>query len=162
MVSPKTLSKDSLKSTNLPQNAQAFLLELQAEFPDFSWRLGSRFKFKPEKTIFIDQNSPAPWPYFALLTLHELGHGLCGHKDYKTDVMRIRIESEAWQRAKRLIGTHKNWQKTYQIFYDEDFAESELDSYRDWLHARSKCKRCGLTCFQTRDGKYHCPNCDLL
>lgn len=161
MVSPSSLNPKNLEKTSIPENAQAFLLELQSEYPDFSWQLGARFKYRPEKTIIIDQNSPAPWPYFALLTLHELGHALSKHKDYKTDVERLRIESEAWQRAKRLISEHKNWQKTYQLAYDEDFAESELDSYRDWLHQKSKCKNCGLTRYQTLDGKYHCPQCDL-
>jgi Zn-dependent peptidase ImmA (M78 family) len=157
MVSPKTLSESNLKASNIPKNAHAFLLELSTEFNQFSWRLGSRFKYKPKKTIFINQNEAIPMPYFALLTLHELGHALCGHKDYKTDVERLRIESEAWQRAKHLILSHKNW----NLSYDEDFAENELDSYRDWLHQKSKCKKCGLTRYQTADGKYHCPNCDL-
>jgi len=156
MVSPKTLSKDNLKETNIPENAHAFLLELKDTYGDFSWRLGSRFKYKPEKTIFIDQTEPIPMPYFALLTLHELGHALSRHKDYKTDVERLRIESEAWQRAKHEIGAHPKW----GIEYDEDFAEGELDSYRDWLHQKSKCKKCGLTRYQTADGIYHCPNCE--
>ena len=51
-------------------------------------------------------------------------------------------------------GFHKD------ILFDEDFIETELDTYRDWLHQRSKCKKCGLTRYQTRDGVYHCPFCD--
>lgn len=160
MVSPKTLNLENLKHSNVPEKAYDFLLELKDTYPDFSWKIGSRFKYKPEKTIFIDENCPAPWPYYALLALHELGHGLSKHKDYKTDVERLRIESEAWQRAKREIESHKNWQSEYGVSYNEDFAEAELDSYRDWLHNKSKCKKCGLTRFQTEDGHYHCPNCD--
>ncbi len=157
MVSPNLINPDSLKNTTIPKNAQDFLIALTEAYPDFSWQLGTRFKYHPEKTIMIDQNSPAPWPYFALLTLHELGHALSHHKDYKTDVERLRIESEAWQRAKREITAHPNW----GVAYDEEFAEYELDSYRDWLHQKSKCKKCGLTRYQTTDGKYHCPQCDL-
>ena len=158
MVSPKTLNPDNLNKTSLPENAKAFLLGLKEEYPSFSWRLGSRFKYRPPKTIVIDEKSDAPWPYFALLALHELGHALSGHKDYKTDVERLRIESEAWQRAKREIANHQNW----GLEYNEDFAEDELDSYRDWLHQKSKCKKCGLTRYQTADGIYHCPNCEDL
>ncbi len=160
MVSPKTLSLDNLKDTNIPENAHAFLLELKDEYPEFSWRLGGRFKYKPEKTIFIDGIEPIPMPYFALLTLHELGHALSHHIDYKTDVERLRIESEAWQRAKHELEAHSKWQ-AYGIEYDEDFVEGELDSYRDWLHQKSKCKKCGLTRYQTVDGIYHCPGCEL-
>lgn len=156
MVSPRTLSLDNLKDTNIPENAHVFLMSLKEEYPDFSWRLGSRFKYKPEKTIFIDAEEPIPMPYFALLTLHELGHALSRHKDYNTDIERLRIESEAWQRAKHEIEAHPNW----GVEYDEDFAEGELDSYRDWLHQKSKCKKCGLTRYQTADGIYHCPQCE--
>ena len=158
MVSPRTLNQDNLNKTTIPENAKAFLLGLKEEYPSFSWRLGNRFKYRPPKTIVIDEKSDAPWPYFALLALHELGHALSGHKDYKTDVERLRIESEAWQRAKREIESHKNW----GLEYNEDFAENELDSYRDWLHQKSKCKKCGLTRYQTADGIYHCPNCEDL
>ena len=157
MVSPSSLNPKNLKETSIPKNAQAFLLTLKEEYKDFSWQLGSRFKYRPEKTIIIDKNSDAPWPFFALLTLHELGHALSHHKDYKTDIERLKIESEAWQRAKREISAHKSW----GLEYDEEFAEYELDSYRDWLHQKSKCKKCGLTRYQTTDGKYHCPGCEL-
>jgi hypothetical protein len=157
LVTPNSLSQENLNQTNLPENAKVFLLSLKNEYNNYSWRLGTRFKYRPEKTIIIDKNSPAPWPYFALLTLHELGHALSSHKDHKTDVERLKIESEAWQRAKREIDAHENW----GIEYDEEFAEYELDSYRDWLHQKSKCKKCGLTRYQTKDGIYHCPECDL-
>lgn len=136
----------------------SFIEELKKEFGQFSFISGQRFKWKYPKSIYFEENEDIPFQYFALLTLHELGHGLSGHKDYKTDVERLKIESEAWQRAKREISAHKNW----GVEYDEDFAENELDSYRDWLHQKSKCKKCGLTRYQTADGKYHCPNCDLL
>ena len=161
MVSPKILNQTTLNDSNKSENAKAFLLELKAEFPCFSWHLGNRFKYRPPKTIIIDKNMAIPFPYFAILTLHELGHALSGHKYYKTHIERLRIESEAWQRAKIEIKNHKNWQKL-GIKYDEDFAETELDSYRDWLHQKSKCKKCGLTRYQTTDGIYHCPNCDDL
>jgi hypothetical protein len=136
----------------------SFIKALQAEFSQFSFRPGPRFKWKYPKSIFFEQNEAIPFEYFALQTLHELGHALSGHKDYKTDVERLKLESEAWQRAKREISAHKNW----QIEYNEDFAENALDSYRDWLHQKSKCKKCGLTCFQTADGIYHCPKCDCF
>lgn len=138
-----------------------FIETLKLEFGQFNFIPAKRFKWHAPKSIYFEENSGYPLQYFALLTLHELGHALCGHKDYKTDVERLRIESEAWQRAKTLISEHESWQKDFGIVYDEDFAENELDSYRDWLHTKSRCKNCGLTRYQTKDGKYHCPNCDL-
>ena len=134
-----------------------FIEALKSEFGQFNFISGNRFKWKSPNSIYFEANSDYSFNYFALLTLHELGHALSGHKDYKTDIERLRIESEAWQRAKHEINDHKNW----GVKYDEDFVEGELDSYRDWLHKKSLCKKCGLTRFQTADGKYHCPSCDL-
>ena len=162
MVSPKTLNDSDFIGVDLPENAKAFLVEVSHEFPQFSWRLSNRFKFKPEKTIYIDVKTAYPPLYFSLQTLHELGHALCKHKDYITDVRRLKMESEAWEKARELISSHKKWASQYGIFYDEEFAEGELDSYRDWLHARSKCKKCGLTRYQKKTGEWVCPRCDYL
>lgn len=63
------------------------------------------------------------------------------------------MESEAWDKARELADK-------YDIEVNEDLVQDELDTYRDWLHARSKCKKCGLTCYQTSDGAYHCPRCE--
>lgn len=121
-------------------------------------------------TVFLGQ----PQPKYALLTLHELGHALCKHKDYKVDVQRIKIESEAWERAKTVFLKYRDLafneddsvrdEKLASILpeWDEDFVQDKLDTYREWLHIKSKCKKCGLTCFQTEDGKYHCPRCEAF
>lgn len=90
---------------------------------------------------------------YCMQILHEVGHALLGHRSYRTDPERLRMECAAWEKARELCGI-------YNIYYDEDFAEEQLDSYRNWLHQRSTCPECGLTCFQTRDGVYHCPSCD--
>ncbi len=118
--------------------------------PRFSYRLKNG-----TPTIFLG----GPQPNFGLLALHELGHALCGHKDYKVDVERIKIESEAWERAKTV---YYDYQKQGIILpeWDEDFVQEKLDTYRDWLHGKSRCKKCGLTGYQTEDGRYHCPRCE--
>lgn len=131
------------------QNSTNFLSEIQKTHPEFIFKQGKKFAFHPPKTIII-----GPWePHFELLLLHELSHAILGHKAFKTDVERLKIESSAWEQAKKLS-------KTFDITFDQDFAQSELDSYRDWLHQKSLCKTCGLTRFQTKDGNYHCPKCD--
>lgn len=86
--------------------------------------------------------------------LHELGHARLEHDFYTTDIERLRMERAAWEEARRLCDQ-------YAVEYDQEFVEMALDSYRDWLHRRSQCSKCGLTRYQTRDGKYHCPSCDL-
>lgn len=130
-----------------------FISLLQQKFPTFNFKPGSKFAFRPPKTIILGP----PQDNFGLLSLHELGHALCKHKNYHTHIERLKIESEAWQMAKILCQNHPD----LGIIYDEDFAEMQLDTYRDWLHQKSQCKKCRLTRFQTPDGIYHCPQCDL-
>ena len=63
------------------------------------------------------------------------------------------MESEAWEKAKELASY-------YDVEMNEDLVQDELDTYRNWLHKKSRCPNCGLTRFQTSDGLYHCPQCN--
>lgn len=159
-----------------------FLARLKAEYPELKFRLGKKFMFRPPRSIYyvkpprmtqsagnvaeqlcqkddfgrvetiVDASEAEQNKYFLQL-LHEVGHALLGHKDFATDPERVKMECAAWQKAQELC-------RIYNIEYDEDFAEAELDTYRDWLHQKSLCKECGLTRYQTPDGVYHCPFCE--
>lgn len=126
-----------------------FLYKIKSSYPQFIFREGKKFAFHPPKTVVIGPQEP----FWELLLLHEVSHAILGHKAFKTDVERLKMESEAWNQAEKLT-------KTLNIPFNTDFAESQLDSYRNWLHQKSLCKTCGLTRFETPDGKYHCPRCD--
>ena len=65
------------------------------------------------------------------------------------------MESEAWEKAQELASR-------YDIEVNEDLIQDELDTYRGWLHGKSRCRSCGLTRYQTPDGTYHCPRCENL
>lgn len=130
---------------------EMFLKRLQADFPEFKFISGKKFAFRPPKTIVL---GPAE-PFYALLTLHEVSHAILKHETFRMDVERLRMESEAWEKARELA-------LRYDIEINEDLIQDELDTYRDWLHVKSRCKKCGLTCYQTPDGVYHCPRCENL
>lgn len=130
---------------------EELLEKIKKEYPEFRFVLGRKFMFKTPKTIVVRLDEARG----DLLLLHELSHALLGHRDYKTDVRRLKMEVEAWEKAKELA-------PLFKIEVDEDFIENELDTYRDWLHKKSRCPKCGLTRFQTQNGQYHCPKCDLL
>ena len=127
----------------------ALIEQIRKDYPNLTFKDGKKFSFRPPKTITIDPKEP----HMELLLLHELGHATLGHADYKTHIDRLKMESEAWERAKELA-------QRYNIEYDEDLAQNELDTYRNWLHKKSSCPICGLTRFQTPDSKYHCPRCE--
>ncbi len=125
------------------------LLErLKVDYPDFCFRRGRKFAFRPPRTIAVGPEEPDD----ALLLLHEMGHAILGHRDFKTDVGRIKMERAAWEKARELCDK-------YGVEYDEAVVERELDTYRDWLDQKSRCPDCGLTRFQTPDGEYRCPRC---
>ena len=126
-----------------------FLAKIKSDFPSLRFVQGRKFAFRPPKTVVIPRDSFAP-----LLLLHEVGHALSHHQDFKTEVGRLKMEVEAWEKARELAAK-------YDVFIDEELIEQELDSYRDWLHQKSRCPSCGLTRFQTPDGVFHCPRCDV-
>ncbi len=128
-----------------------FFEHLIGDFPELKFIFGKKFAFRPPKTIVLGPYEP----FYGLLTLHEVSHALLEHKDFRTDVARLKMENAAWEKAKELANN-------YNIDVDEDMVQGELDTYRDWLHQKSRCPKCGLTRFQTPDSQYHCPLCENL
>lgn len=125
-----------------------FLAKIKSDFPSLGFVSGKRFLFRPPKTVVYEPGGEV------LLFLHEIGHALTEKYDFKTEVGRLKIEVMAWEKARELC-------EIYGVDFDEKLVESELDTYRDWLHQKSRCPSCGLTRFQTPDGVYYCPRCDV-
>lgn len=133
------------------------LCTLRQDYPNLVFKSGKRFMYRPPRTVIFEQSSDTGPAHdeACLQLLHEVGHAVLQHRDYQVDIDRIKMERAAWEQARQLCAH-------YNIYYDEEFAEAELDTYRDWLHKRSLCKRCGLTCYQLESGRYRCPRCDDL
>jgi len=144
----------------LPDKLNKFIIQLQKDYPDLCFKIGTRFSFRLLKrpVITIDKNCHDDIN-FIHQTFHELGHALCRHQNYQTDVERLKIERQAWDRGFQTFTKFQS-QHFLPISWDETIVENALDTYRDWLHTNSRCKNCGLTCVQTSDGTYHCPRCE--
>lgn len=149
MINPQKRAKNESQITK----EQTIIAQLQAQFPEVRWRQAPRFSFRPPHTVCLGR----PQPHYGLLALHELGHCLEKHRDFCTEIGRLQMERAAWERA-RCVWRQLNLGEQ-GLIWDEDFVETQLDTYRDWLHARSRCPRCSSTRFQTPDGAYHCPFC---
>lgn len=117
------------------------------------------------------QDEHLPWlreqNLWNMQLLHEVGHALLGHRNYVTDIERVKMERAAWEKAEELYIMYSEelmgdgaGVEVFTLGFDREFVEVEMDSYRDWLHQRSKCLECGLTRYQTIDGAYHCPQCE--
>ena len=129
------------------KNAQNKLLaRLRQDYPDLTFACGDRYLFHPPATIqYADADD-------YLLLLHELGHYLIEQNDYNQDVELLQIESAAWAKAKELCAK-------YDLTFDESYAESRLDSYRNLLHYNSLCPNCSLNGYEDEHQTYHCPLC---
>lgn len=128
-----------------------FLAKIKGDRPELRFVTGRKFAFRPPRTVVVGPEEP----HDSLLLLHEVGHALCGHVSFSTGVERVRCEMEAWGKARELAAR-------YGVPVDEGVVEGELDTYREWLHQKSRCPRCGLTRFQTPDEVWHCPKCENL
>ena len=125
------------------------LAKLKQDYPDISFQPDSHFRWSAEnKTVYYDPDAENPtWSL-----LHEIGHVIGSHNTYNTDSMLVRMEVEAWQKAKEIAAG-------YGREIDEDYIEDCIDSYREWQYKRSMCPVCGLTGMEKPGGEYRCFNC---
>jgi len=137
-----------MDATTMPSTL-SLLPKLVADFPTIAFAPGERFAWSPDQhTVFYNEDESAG----VELLLHELSHGLLEHRDYAKDVELLAMEAAAWEKAKELAAI-------YEVKIDEDAAENNLDTYRDWLHARSTCPTCEAVGYQTKKDTYSCVAC---
>lgn len=122
------------------------------DFPGITFENGDSFFWSPreQRVTYTTHQDVAEHGIWALL--HEVSHAALGHTDYKNDFELIKLESTAWQHAKRLG-------KKYGISIDAEHIQDCLDTYRDWLHKRATCPTCGVVSLQRSDSLYQCFNC---
>lgn len=123
--------------------------KLRIEFPDFRFAPDSDFRWSPnEKTVYYGASSGD-----TASLLHELAHAILNHGDYTRDIELIQIERDAWNHAQSTLSPK------YGVHISDDLIEDSLDTYRDWLHARSTCPDCQATGVQTKKHHYKCLVC---
>lgn len=127
----------------------SLLPKLIQDYPELSFATGNRYSWSPDAhTVFYDASDPQN----VNLLLHELAHGLLGHHDYSKDVELIAMETEAWDKALQLA-------TLYEVNIANDTVQDTLDTYREWLHARSSCPTCEATGYQSGKYEYTCVAC---
>lgn len=136
------------QASSLSQENLNFLTALKTDYPAFSFKPGKKFLFRPKKSIFYLETNQN----FQLLLLHELSHALLGHFSYNTSLERLQIERDAWAKTKELC-------KKHNVQFSSSQAENELDTYRDWVHQKTICRNCGLTCIELSSDLLFCPFC---
>lgn len=123
--------------------------KLTTDFPDIAFVAGATFHWHPEKltVTYVTASNDID------SLLHEVAHAILGHQDFKRDVELIEMERDAWRYATTTLAPRYGHTITPEII------EDSLDSYRDWLHARSTCPTCKATGIQTKQHTYKCLAC---
>ena len=111
------------------------------EDEDFAWSA-------PQKQITYDPKADdAIWQL-----MHEAGHATHQHANYRRDIELLGYEVEAWGAAEQLAAK-------LDISIPIDIIDDHIDTYRDWLHARSQCVDCSQTGIQVSPDSYRCLHC---
>ena len=128
---------------------RSLLDKLISDHPQITFAEGEDFLWSPETATvyYVVDESDAD-----ALLIHELAHGLLEHKEYSRDVQLIAMETDAWEKASALA-------HDYQLNLDDDTVQDHLDTYREWLHARSTCPSCEATGHQSGNNTYTCVAC---
>lgn len=125
----------------------SLLKQLKETLPHLRFEAGEHFLWSPETATVTYKKTGNP-----ALLLHEVAHALLEHTQYERDVQLVAMERAAWEEARKMS-------TTYSVPFSDDLVEEHLDTYRDWLHARSTCPNCKATGFQTSADTYSCPAC---
>ena len=123
-----------------------------ADYPQYTFIKGDQFRWSPtQEALYYTQLTDMTdvWSM-----LHELGHAELNHTDYSADVALVQAEALAWQAAQQIA-------VRYDVVININYIEDHLDTYREWLHARSTCPECGQNGLQTKN-TYSCINCRCL
>lgn len=126
--------------------------QLRLRFPELNFVTGTTFCWIPERQEIVlgpeHSSDSAGWSL-----LHETSHALLGHRTYQSDFELLSLETAAWEKAKELA-------QSLDTLIDEDHIQDCLDSYRDWIYARSICPQCNNKGLQQADlRQYRCFNC---
>lgn len=122
-------------------------------YPAFSFEPHATFHWSPQKKAvhYVEADLETPRGSWSLL--HEVGHGQLGHETYETDIELLHMELEAWGKAQQSA-------KQFGITIPENHIQDCLETYREWLYARSSCPYCTNAGLQIETNVYSCYNCN--
>lgn len=127
---------------------QSIINQLSNDYTEIKFVSSNVFSWSNINSTITYIDDDDLWP----LLMHELGHYYLKHEDYENAIELLKFERDAWSRA-LLIS------KKYDFEIDNQIIEDSLDSYRDWLHTRSKCTECNSIGIEIRKNIYSCVNC---
>jgi hypothetical protein len=85
--------------------------------------------------------------------LHEIAHAELKHAYFTHDIELLGQEVAAWEHASAVLAP------LFGLTIPDDHVQDYLDTYRRWLHERSRCPECQQNGLQTTQNTYNCTNC---
>lgn len=131
---------------------QKIFNKVTADHSDIVFEPSDSFVWSPEQGVvrFIEERVSTDEGIWSLL--HEVGHARLNHTTFRDDLELLIMEVAAWGEAKKLADK-------YGVDIKQEHIDGCIDSYRDWLHSRSKCVECATHSLQTDNTTYRCYNC---
>lgn len=126
--------------------------KLKKLVPGIRFEEASTFYWSPKNSTIYMNSSRLESDEGQWALIHETAHATLDHQGYKTDAGLLTLEVEAWHKAVELG-------KTLNLLINEDHIQECLNTYRDWLYARSTCPTCMLNSLQIDETIYLCLNC---
>ncbi len=127
-------------------------MDLIKDFPQFKFQPGRFNMWSPHThTIYFDTRRIKSDSGKAGL-LHEIGHGLLGHRLYKYDMELLKMEMEAWDVVRQLG-------PKYGITIDEKHIARCISTYDNWLSKRATCPDCNNFSLQKDRCTFGCFAC---
>lgn len=140
-------------ATAMPQ-LTSLLKQIINDHTQFGFVLGDDFVWSPDGRQIMYKKPAHLADIWTLL--HEVAHAKLGHTSYDLDIELVTREVEAWEHARVSLAP------LYGLHIDPDHIEDHLDTYRLWLHERSRCPNCRQNGLQTTKNTYSCNNCRCL
>lgn len=130
------------------QSTTLEIYRVKEDYPQFNFELGEDFLWSSaDNTIYYTKNKNQ-----SILLLHELSHALLNHNKFCYDIELISMERQAWDYARCLA-------LNYQVNITDQFIQTHLETYREWIHLRSTCPNCKATGLQDDRRSYRCLAC---
>lgn len=142
----------STQASRKTADVNVLIERIATDHPDFTFVEDSRFSWHAGHKRVSFKKTALNSEHGVWTVLHELGHALLNHTDYRYDIELLQMEAAAWARAHELAAG-------YGVQINEDHVQDCLDTYRDWLHLRATCPACYGRSLQASVRSYHCHNC---
>ncbi len=126
--------------------------EIIIQYPNINFAQGSCFVWSPKRSTVFFNEDESNTQKGRLALLHEIGHAELDHSDYDSDIGLLNMEIDAWDFAV---------EKAYEfgVRVDEEHIDRCLETYRIWLHKRSRCPECSFHGIQQKSDEYFCFMC---